>query len=97
VGAPYFWLKIQSYREWCWKKKRYRQAEIQLAFTLPSHCFVEICLFDENGRFVYNFSDYLNPGEYDHAITTQHLPGGTYLLRIAKNGDTISHEIVELV
>lgn len=69
---------------------------LQLQLSVDDEAFLEICLFDEIGHLVYNFCDYITPGYFNHQIPVKKLSGGIYLLRIAVNGDTTTHEIISL-
>ncbi len=78
------------------EQKKVQTDGIELEFLLQKSCFVEICLFDEIGQLVYNFCDHVEPGYHDHYVPTKGLSGGTYLLRVAENGDTDTHEMLSL-
>lgn len=78
------------------EQKEVQSDGIQLEFLLQKKCFIEVCLFDEIGQLVYNFCDHIAPGYHGHYIPTKRLSGGTYLLRIAQNGDTDTHEMISL-
>lgn len=78
------------------EQKHVTKEGLKLELDLYSQEFVEICLFDEIGKLVYNFCDYLSPGHYSHLISTQKLTAGNYLLRVAKNGNTNFNEIIYL-
>lgn len=77
--------------------QEYVEAEdLQLQLYFEFSVFLEVCLFDEIGNLSYNFCDYIKPGTISHQIDTKNLPGGTYLLRIAENGNTKINDIVHL-
>ena len=67
---------------------------IKLELELSTQGFIEICLFDEIGKLVYNYCDYITPGHHEHNISTQKLSAGNYLLRVAQNGNTQINDII---
>lgn len=70
--------------------------ELKLTFEIEASALIEICLFNEIGHLVYNYCDHINQGPFHHQIPIKNFPGGTYLLRIAFNGNTSDHEIINL-
>ncbi len=78
------------------EQKEIQEEGIQLEFAIANQCFVEVNLFDENGQLIYNFSDYISAGHHNHYIHTDKFSAGTYLLRVAQNGNTNTHEMINL-
>lgn len=74
-----------------------KEDKLHLNFEVTDEAFLEVSLFDDIGQLVYNYGDYLKPGNHDHQVPIQKLSAGTYLLRVAENGHSVNHDIVELV
>ena len=59
---------------------------INLQLNVEEAGLLEITLFDTMGDLVYNYSDFVKQGKFNHKVNCTRLQSKQYLLRIAKNG-----------
>lgn len=64
----------------------YEGEHLRLQFNSEEEGFLEVSLLDKQGELVYNYSDYVQRGEFHHNISKNYLTPNKYLIRIAKNG-----------
>ncbi|PSR06363.1 MAG: hypothetical protein BRD49_00875 [Bacteroidetes bacterium SW_10_40_5] len=64
----------------------YEGEHLRLQFNSKEGGFLEVSLLDEQGVLIYNYSDYIQEGEFRHNINKNYFKPNKYLIRIAKNG-----------